>query len=215
MDNYQIINDILGAVRPLAPLGRVLLTVYALYWFVLGIYRVMYLSGRLLMVPDSENHSVPPSYHAVHKTKIGCVHYSLSGVLRCCTKWSVLQASEQAPRQKLNFLVLAGQDTTGRLICFELWDTTVGWPEKAYYTLFSLTYQISANPNVYRKLKAELVQAIPDSDAPLSSTSLEQPPYLTAVIQENIRLHPGALVRQSRVATEQSMIYVDPKTKKK
>lgn len=77
-----------------------------------------------------------------------------------------------------------------------------------------MTYQILANPDVHRKLKAELVQAIPDPDAPLSSTRLEQLPYLTAVIQEGIRLHLGALVRQSRVATEQSMIYVDPKTKK-
>ena len=78
-----------------------------------------------------------------------------------------------------------------------------------------MTYQILANPTVYKKLKAELVEAIPDPDAPLSSARLEQLPYLTAVIQEGIRLHPGALVRQGRVATEQSMVYVDPATKKK
>lgn len=44
MNGYKSIEDLLGAVKPLAPLGGVLLTVYALYWFALGIYRGTYLS---------------------------------------------------------------------------------------------------------------------------------------------------------------------------
>jgi cytochrome P450 len=82
------------------------------------------------------------------------------------------------------------------------------------YTLSALIFQVLENPDMYKKLKAEILQAFPDPDAPLSSARLEQLPYLTAFIQEGLRLHPGALIRQSRIATEQSMVYVDPSTKK-
>ena len=47
---------------------------------------------------------------------------------------------------------------------------------------------------------------------PVTSAQLEQLPYLTAIIQEGIRIHPGALVRQTRDATEQSLVYKDTDT---
>lgn len=46
----------------------------------------------------------------------------------------------------------------------------------------------------------------------MTSAQLEQLPYLTAIIQEGIRIHPGALVRQSRTATEQTLTYKDTDT---
>jgi cytochrome P450 len=98
-------------------------------------------------------------------------------------------------RQEAQLLVLAGQDTTA-------------------YTLSSLTYQLLANPHILRKLKKELAEAIPDPNAPVTSTQLEQLPYLAAIVEEGIRLHPGALVRQTRIAPEQSMFYKDTETGK-
>ena len=58
-----------------------------------------------------------------------------------------------------------------------------------------------------KKLKGELEKAIPDPEAPMTSAQLEQLPYLTGIIQEGIRLHPGALVRQTRIAPDQTLIY--------
>ena len=75
-------------------------------------------------------------------------------------------------------------------------------------------YRILANPEVFRKLKQELEKALPDPNQPMTSSQLEQLPYLTGIIQEGIRLHPGALVRQSRVATEQDLVYTHPNGKK-
>ena len=71
-----------------------------------------------------------------------------------------------------------------------------------------------ANPEILKKLKDELQRALLDIDTPLTSAQLEQLPYLAAIVQEGIRLHPGALVRQTRIAPDQIMIYRDADTKK-
>ena len=47
------------------------------------------------------------------------------------------------------------------------------------------------------------------------SAQIEALPYLTAVIQEGIRLHPGASVRQDRVAPDESLLYEDARGGKK
>ena len=96
MNSYKIFDDIVVAAKPLAPLGGVLLTVYALYWVALGIYRGVYLLCRLLVSSNFGNHSISISYRAVPRTKTSCLHYKLPGALRYCTEWSILQACEQA-----------------------------------------------------------------------------------------------------------------------
>jgi cytochrome P450 len=82
-------------------------------------------------------------------------------------------------------------------------------------TLATLTYHILANPDIVRKLKAELAEAIPDVEALPESTRVEALPYLTAVVQEGIRLHPGASLRQERVAPDEDLFYEDAKSGKK
>lgn len=82
-------------------------------------------------------------------------------------------------------------------------------------TLAALTYHILANPEILKRLKAELVEAMPDTEAMPESARLEALPYLTAVIQEGIRLHPGASIRQERVAPDEDLLYEDPKSGKK
>lgn len=47
MDNFKISIDVPDTVKPLARLSGILLTVYALYWFALGVYRGAYLPYRL------------------------------------------------------------------------------------------------------------------------------------------------------------------------
>jgi len=82
------------------------------------------------------------------------------------------------------------------------------------YTLSALTYRLLANPEMFKKLKTELENAIPDPDTPVNSAQLEQLPYLTGLIQEGVRLHPGALVRQARIAPDEDLIYTDPESKR-
>lgn len=82
-------------------------------------------------------------------------------------------------------------------------------------TLAALTYHILANPDILKKLKTELAEAIPDVETLPESTRIETLPYLTAVIQEGIRLHPGATLRQERVAPDEELLYEDTKSGKK
>ncbi|KAL3424016.1 cytochrome P450 [Phlyctema vagabunda] len=67
-------------------------------------------------------------------------------------------------------------------------------------TLSLATYHILANPPIYKRLREELTAAIPD----LSVTSptlpeLEQLPYLSAIIQESLRLAFGISQRLQRI----------------
>lgn len=47
-----------------------------------------------------------------------------------------------------------------------------------------------------------------------TSAQLERLPYLSAVIQEGLRLHPGATLRFQRVCPDEPLFYRDPWTKK-
>jgi cytochrome P450 len=61
-------------------------------------------------------------------------------------------------------------------------------------------FHIADKPHVFQKLRAELLQAIPDLMAPLDFLKLEKLPYLTACIREGIRLAYGITSRMPRLA---------------
>ncbi len=82
-------------------------------------------------------------------------------------------------------------------------------------TLAAITYHLLANPSILKELKKELTEAILDPDSFPISTQIEGLPYLTAVIKEGLRLHPGASLRQERVAPDESFLYEDVKSGRK
>jgi len=107
---------------------------------------------------------------------------------------SNLPESEKAtPRlvDEARILLAAGTDTTAN-------------------TLAAITYHLLANPDFLSKLKEELAIAMPDSTMPKLS-QIEGLPYLTAVIQEGLRLHPSVSFRQDRVAPDEDLFYEDVK----
>ena len=76
-------------------------------------------------------------------------------------------------------LLLAGTDTTS-------------------LTLTMATYSVLRDPNVLRKLQAELREAMPRKDTQLEYAELEKLPYLRAVVRETLRtatVVPGRLPR--------------------
>jgi cytochrome P450 len=75
----------------------------------------------------------------------------------------------------------------------------LGGTDTTAMTLSAITYHILSNPSIFKQLKAELTQAIPDPDSLPVSSMIEALPYLTAVIEEGIRLHPAGSGRQERV----------------
>lgn len=83
------------------------------------------------------------------------------------------------------------------------------------WSLHAALFEILEHPEVFYKLKAELSQLELDQDGLPSIQQLEGLPYLGAVIQEAVRVHPGVLTRQMRVSPELPIIYEDTNLRKK
>ncbi|KAM6478246.1 benzoate 4-monooxygenase cytochrome P450 [Trichoderma sp. SZMC 28011] len=66
-------------------------------------------------------------------------------------------------------------------------------------TLGILSYNVIGNPDIYRRLRAELLEAYPDDTQEMKWITLEKLPYLTAVIKESLRLAYGVIGRLPRV----------------
>ena len=80
-------------------------------------------------------------------------------------------------------LIGAGVITTG-------WALTVG------------SFYIMSNPDIFRKLRDELVQHIPDPGAVLEWGQLERLPYLSAIVWESIRMSYGVTARLPRLSSQ-------------
>jgi cytochrome P450 len=64
------------------------------------------------------------------------------------------------------------------------------------------SFHIINDPEIFKKLRAELVEAIPDPFSRLEWQNLERLPYLTGCIKEGIRLAYGISSRLPRVARQ-------------
>ncbi|KAL9609720.1 MAG: hypothetical protein Q9167_005528 [Letrouitia subvulpina] len=62
---------------------------------------------------------------------------------------------------------------------------------------------------ILRKLKVELETALPNADDLPTSAQVEALPWLNAVIQEGLRLHPGSAIRLQRVSKNSDLVYSD------
>lgn len=104
------------------------------------------------------------------------------------------EKSSKRLSQEAMILLIAGMETTAQ-------------------TLTALTYHLLSNPPILRRLKQELELAMPDPNQLPIASKLDSLPYLNAVIQEGIRLHPGVSIRQDRVAPDQDLFYQSPSGK--
>ncbi|KAH7320881.1 cytochrome P450 [Stachybotrys elegans] len=83
-------------------------------------------------------------------------------------------------------------------------------------TLAALTYILLSDPALLARLKTELEDVMPDRYAPPPTASvLDGLPFLNAVIQETIRMYPGATHRQDRVAPDEDLVYESPDGKRR
>jgi cytochrome P450 len=77
------------------------------------------------------------------------------------------------------------------------------------YTLTAAIYHLLAEPKILQKVKSELVAVVGTGCQIPSFAQLDKMSYLSAVINEVIRLHPGAMHRQVRVCPNDAIIYMD------
>ncbi|KAK3307386.1 cytochrome P450 [Chaetomium strumarium] len=75
------------------------------------------------------------------------------------------------------------------------------------YTLNAALYELLAHPAEYRRAQEELRAALPAGEVAPSFAQVETLPFLNAVIHETMRLHPGVVSRQVRIAPDQPIVY--------
>ena len=85
-------------------------------------------------------------------------------------------------------LLLAGTDTTS-------------------LTLTIATYRVLRDPNILRKLQAELREAMPRKDMQLEYAEMEKLPYLRAVVRETLRTSTVAPGRLPRVVPAEGALF--------
>ncbi|EMC97785.1 hypothetical protein BAUCODRAFT_31780 [Baudoinia panamericana UAMH 10762] len=73
------------------------------------------------------------------------------------------------------------------------------------YFLKSVVYFVLSDPDVLKRLQAELQTAIPDIKELPSSAKLQSLPYLDAIIKETTRTVPGAFCRLGRIAPNEDL----------
>ncbi|KAK3985847.1 cytochrome P450 [Cladorrhinum sp. PSN332] len=116
-------------------------------------------------------------------------------------------------------VVFAGEGTTGKIFprCFSLalfFRPQTNFPPKKAYSLTCALYHLLAHPDSLATLKDELREAKLDPTQIPSIADVEALPYLSACIQEAVRLHPGVMARQVRISPEVPILYTDTKHNK-
>ena len=69
------------------------------------------------------------------------------------------------------------------------------------------TYHLLASPRILSKLKAELQASLPSDQLHVPLPQLERLPYLTAIIQEGLRLSYGVSSRLQRYSPDKDLVF--------
>ncbi|OKL56835.1 hypothetical protein UA08_07929 [Talaromyces atroroseus] len=83
------------------------------------------------------------------------------------------------------------------------------------WALCVAVYHLLSKPPLLSQLKQELSENIPERNTQLPLPQLEQLPYLTAVIQEALRLSYGVVTRLQRISPDVPLFFTDEKSGKK
>jgi cytochrome P450 len=83
------------------------------------------------------------------------------------------------------------------------------WLETVSWALTTTSFHLINNPQILSTLRTELEEAIPDPAVMPNSIYLEKLPYLTACIQEGIRLGYGVSSRNPRISPNKPTKYRD------
>ncbi|KAI0008991.1 cytochrome P450 [Xylariaceae sp. FL0662B] len=124
-----------------------------------------------------------------------------------------------------NFMKAAGSpdDDGPSMLVHEIMQSKLPPPEKSFERVFDemstttgagfettaaviriAAFHIYSDPKILQKLRAELATA-PDHDW----ETLEQLPYLTAIVMEALRLAPALATRSARIARVKDLVYAD------
>ena len=82
-----------------------------------------------------------------------------------------------------------------------------GGAETTGRALNVISYHLINNPAILSNLRSELKTIWPDSSHPVNLSALDHAPYLTAIIQEGIRLGGSSCLPSGRTAPDETLTY--------
>ncbi|KAI2781412.1 cytochrome P450 [Daldinia loculata] len=77
-------------------------------------------------------------------------------------------------------------------------------------TLAAIMYHLLTDRQLFSRLRAELETVMPDRNELPVASKLDSLPLLNAIIEEAIRLYPGATHRQDRTCPDEDLVYEAP-----
>lgn len=84
---------------------------------------------------------------------------------------------------------------------------TIAGADTTAATLVALTYHVLSDPSIFERLRMELGSVMPSPDRAPDAKALDGLPFLNALIEETLRLHPTGTHRQDRVAPDEDLIF--------
>jgi cytochrome P450 len=102
---------------------------------------------------------------------------------------------------------LPASDKSERRLCDEMNIVIGAGTESSAQTLQRTFFHIVSNPAVLQKLRAELKKAIPNANSKVDLALLQSLPYLTAVIEEGLRVAFPVPSRSPRVFRDHTLHY--------
>lgn len=105
---------------------------------------------------------------------------------------------------------LPPEDKTVKRVFSDVATVTGAGFETTSSVLRLIVYYVFSNPEILGRLRAELASVTRTSSSPDASIplhTLEQLPYLTAVLMEGMRLSPALATRSQRIAPDRDLIY--------
>ncbi|RAK96671.1 cytochrome P450 [Aspergillus ibericus CBS 121593] len=111
--------------------------------------------------------------------------------------------------QKLTDPSLPAEERSLRRVQDEVFTLLGAGTETTASTLMVMIYHVSRNESIRDKLRTELKQVMPTPTSAVTWTELEKLPYLTAVLNESLRLSYGVIMRLPRVAPTETLRYKD------
>ncbi|KAH8897428.1 trichodiene oxygenase [Thozetella sp. PMI_491] len=141
---------------------------------------------------------------------------------RIPVEWIMKTADEDMK----SFFLYLQKDNGPRTIVHEILDSNLAPSEKSFQRIFEdvstvtaagfetvasilrlIVFHVFDNPRMLQQLRVELTSAAANSDDGIDLKTLEQLPYLTAVLKEGMRMSPATASRGARVAPDRDTFY--------
>lgn len=123
-------------------------------------------------------------------------------------KWALDVSHPTIFHEMLTSKLLPPEEKTARRLAQEGQILVQGGTLTTSWTLALTTFHLLHRPSALRRLRDELVAAMPDADAPAPALAdLENLPYLRGVVKEGLRLALGTSSRLARTAPDETLVF--------